>query len=286
MFPGITPTKFGHRPVALTLNPARLHLHQGGPLREVEWEPPIPILDQEDLDTQGIDTSTLIAGAPKVKALGSCSCNAGTAHLAERVAAATGSTAAFSALTLQSASGPVTLSPAGSTTDEEFAILLYHYVNQQPGAPADWPPTDGGSNGVFVCSEFEKRGWAASYKSASGMANVASLIQQGSVMMGGPYLKAWMEPNAAGFVDGDGSVESLMLALTGGVAGGHETLLAALERLVLDAVGNIDLVNSWFRVRNSWSRAFADNGEYRVHLSTLGMLGSHFDFKQAIVKTA
>lgn len=68
---------------------------------------PIPILDQSDLDTQGIDVSQLVPGAKKVTELGSCTGNAGTCSLStspalsERVRA------------------------AGETLDEPFGIRLY-----------------------------------------------------------------------------------------------------------------------------------------------------------------
>src|SRR4051812_23015384 len=41
----------------------------------------IGILDQSNLDTQGIDTSQLVPGAPRATGLGSCTCNAGTYSL-------------------------------------------------------------------------------------------------------------------------------------------------------------------------------------------------------------
>ena len=92
-----------------------------------------------------------------------------------------------------------------------------------------------------------------------------------------------MEPDAQGFVDGDGSYDALMAAINSGVAGGHETCISAVERLTFSAAGNIEPKQSWVRVRNSWSKAFADNGSYRIHLSTYRMLGTYFDFRQFVL---
>lgn len=60
-------------------------------------------------------------------------------------------------VSLPDASGtPVALSGTDSKADEEFAILLYHLVADQTGNPAsEYPPTDCGSSGFYVCTELE-----------------------------------------------------------------------------------------------------------------------------------
>lgn len=282
MYDGVTPTKFGQYAVAEPFRADRLHLHDGSALREVDYASPIPILDQEDLIEQGINTATLVPGARKVDALGSCTCNSGTAHLAERATAGISDSAGKAA-----ALDKIGLSLHDGTQDEEYAIVLYHDVTDQTGQPSqEWPPTDCGSTGLYVMTELQKRGLIAGHKSASGITNVVSLLQGGSVMIGGPFFNAWMETDANGFVDGDGSMSALQDAINSGVAGGHETLLVALERLVLSETDAIEPPESWFRVRNSWSTAYGSDGDYRIHLSTLNWLGSNFDYKQAVVKAA
>lgn len=265
-FPGTTPTKFGRFKVEETTPPERLHTYTAGPLKTSDFEPPCPVLDQEDLFKQGIDTSQLVKGAPKVDALGSCTCNAGTVSLVERRA------------TAKQVGVMMGTYPAGQNAieTEKFAILLYHSVTStfNNDGPSAWPPTDGGSTGLYVCEELEKLQFIKGHQVPANLESLLSLLQKGTVIMGAPWFNAWMEPSPDGFVDGNGTEQDLQDALDSGVAGGHETCITAIERISPNVV---------LRVRNSWSSAWGDAGSYRIHLSTLRMLGSDVDFKQFTV---
>ena len=179
-YAGPTPTKFGRNAIALPFRAEWLHLYDGTTaLKEVDYEPPIPVLDQEDLHKQGIDVADLVPGAANVDALGSCTCNAGTASLSERYAAKNGAAALPS----------IGISTTDPVKDEEYAIVLYHDVTDQTGDPAqEWPPSDVGSNGYYVATEFEKRGVIAGQKHVSGVTNLVSLLQGGTVIVGGPLV--------------------------------------------------------------------------------------------------
>ena len=274
-YAGITPTKFGRYGVVEPFRPETFHLYRGEPLKTVDWEPPVPVLDQEDLLSQGIKCSTFIPGAQNVDALGSCTCNAGTASLAERYGAVRGDAALASVLGL---------STTNAVQNEIFAIKLYNAVTDQTGDPSsEWPPTDCGSTGLYVCQELIAQKLVAGYKSAASMESLISLLQGGSVIIGQPFFNAWMDPDAQGFVDDSGSRADLEHAISSGVAGGHETCISAVETLVLLATGAIDLQKTVVRVRNSWSKTWGDNGSYRFHLSTLGWLGNQCDYKAFVV---
>jgi hypothetical protein len=281
MYEGATRTKFGQISVPEPLRFDLLEFHDGSPLKEVTHAIPIPVLDQEDLHAQSIDVAKLIMGAQDADALGSCTCNTGTAHIAERWTAAGRD---VTGLTLSSGAGDITLSPSDARACEEFAIVLYHLVTDQTGDPAqEWPPTDCGSTGLYVCQQLISRGFAASYRSAASVNGALKLLQAGTVMMGGPWFNSWMNPNSNGFVDGDGSYAAVQAAMQSGVAGGHETLLRGIEHLAQAADGTIDLANTVLRVRNSWSTQFALSGDYLLHASTLGYLARHYDFKAVVL---
>ena len=281
MYAGTTSTKFGQFAVAEPLRFDLLAFHDDTPLKEVEHDIPIPVLDQEDLHQQGIDVTKLVPGAADTDALGSCTCNTGTAHIAERWAAAGKD---LGGLKLTGGTGAITMSAADGTADEEFAILLYHLVTDQTGVPSqEWPPTDCGSNGLYVCQELIAQGFAVSYRSASNVTADITLLQSGSVMQGGPWFNSWMKPDSNGFVDGDGSYEAMRAAVNSGVAGGHETLQHGIPQLALASNGSVDLANTVIKVRNSWSTQFGLNGDYLLHASTLNYLLKYYDFKAVVL---
>jgi hypothetical protein len=281
MYEGPTRTKFGQFSVPEPLRFDLLEVHDGSPLTEVTHPIPIPVLDQEDLHAQGIDVTKLVPGAQDADALGSCTCNTGTAHIAERWAAAGKD---ITGLTLSSGAGQVSLSATDARADEEFAIVLYHLVTDQTGDPAqEWPPTDCGSTGLYVAQELISLGFAASYKSAANVTGALQLLQSGTVMMGGPWFNSWMTPDSNGFVDGDGSYAAVQAAMQSGVAGGHETLLRGIPQLAQGSDGTVDVASTVLRVRNSWSVKFAQSGDYLLHASTLNYLARHYDFKTVIV---
>ena len=278
---GPTATKFGRLQSVAPLQLHRLHVHDGAPLQEVMHDIPLPVLDQEDLLAQGIDTSVLVPGAAKVDALGSCTCNAGTAHLAERMAAAGREVVGLGSMNESGAASVVLdLRQPDAKTAEEFAIVLYHAVTDQTGDPAsEWPPTDCGSSGYYVCTEMEQARFATIWKTASGVLGALSLLQSSTVMQGLPWFKSWFEPDSQGFVDGDGSIDALEAAIASGVAGGHETLQRGIPQLAQTASGHVDLQNTVIQVRNSWSASFGIAGDYLLHASTLDYLSQYADFK-------
>ncbi len=104
-------------------------------------------------------------------------------------------------------------------------------------------------------------------------------MQQGALIVGQPFLNAWMHPGPNGMIDGDGSPQTLQQQIQQGVAGGHETVLSAVEQLATLPSGQVDPANTIIRFRNSWTKSWGDNGSYRAHLSTYVSLGSHCDYR-------
>jgi hypothetical protein len=271
MYAGVTPTKFGRYHVPETPSSlAHLHFHKGAPLKEVDHEPKVGVLDQEDLLKQGIRCSTFIPHATDADALGSCTANATTAALSNVLDEA-------DFLKVTGAESYQDVKGA-----EEFAIRFYHLCTSQTADPAtEWPPTDCGSSGPYIVKELQAQGLAHGDRIAHGGQNLVSLLQTDGVLAGIPFLNAWMQPDSQGFVDGDGTAETLREQIAEGVAGGHEIYLSGIPQLAMVG-GRVDPFNTVIKFRNSWSSAWALGGSALFHLSTLVALGSYADFRQLV----
>lgn len=214
----------------------------------------IGILDQSNLQAQGLHVDQLVPGAGDVDELGSCTGNAGTyslstsPRLTERVKA------------------------TGAVLDERYAIGLYADATRADEYPGEqWPPTDCGSSGLGVCKTLKTRGLIGSYQWATTVAGLAALLQRGSVLMGVPWFNAWFSPDRDGFVDASGPD----VWESSGLAGGHEICVVALE-----SWDERDPGKSVVRFPNSWNQSWGDRGYGRMRLSTYAVLRSQIDVKQ------
>lgn len=271
-----TPTKFGRVHVAEPLSSLFL-VHTRDPAvtpRAVIHKTGTPVLDQEDLQAQGINTAELIKGAARVDALGSCVANATTAALSTLGAA--------TAEQLAAALPGAQLAPGAAVADEETAIRLYHAFTSQTGqAASEWPPADCGSSGLWACRWLEARKIISGHRIATGAASIVSALQDHVLITGQPWLAAWTNPGPDGVIDGDGTPASLSAALdAGGVAGGHETCWLGVESLALDADGEVDPAHTIIRFRNSWGPGWGPlQGDGLAHLSTFIYLSKWCDHR-------
>jgi len=258
----------------------QLHFYRGEPLRTVSHQPPLAVLDQSDLLAQGIYCSRIVPGARDVDQLGSCTANATVAALSVLLPPAR-----FCEL-ITGARQPVADQPRvynDTRAAEEWAIRFYHLCTDQTGDPAtEWPPTDVGSSGPFIVSECERLGLASGQAIAHGANSIISLLQTGPLLIGAPFLNDWETPDSSGFVDGDGSLATLESQIANGVAGGHETLIYAVEALRVTLTGQVIPESTVLRVRNSWGSSWGDSGDYLIHLSTVIALGSAADIRQLL----
>lgn len=280
-YEGATSTKFGQYRIAERLDADRVLFHSAEELKEVNWDIPIPVLDQEDLLAQSIDTSVMIPGAPAVDALGSCTANASTEHIAQMSV-----TAGKDLESLEVGFGGKIwrMSPNSAPANEQWAIVFYHLDTDQTNDPSqEWPPTDCGSTGQYCCEFAVRHGLAKDFVVPHNIQGALLALQKGTVIQGAPWFNAWMSPDSNGFVDGDGSVDALEAAIQSGIAGGHETCQRAIVQLAQLKGGAIDLQNTYIKIRNSWSQNFGLNGDYLIHASTLDLLGGHVDYKQLVV---
>lgn len=272
-------TKFGRYAVAeppSNLLTAHLHDPETTELKPVSHPPRVNVLDQENLLAQGIDCSTFIPGAGNPDALGSCTANATVAKLSSFLRPDQ-----FQRFIQQMCGMTVPLNQLYTDTvnAERAAIGFYFNCTHQTGDPAqEWPPTDCGSTGLYVVDELKRLGFVKGAKIAHGATNVVSLMQRGSLIVGSPFLNAWMRPDSSGVVDGDGSMDNFRAQLAQGIAGGHETEYFEVSELRL-ANGQVDPFNTLLKARNSWAQSWGDAGCYFIHLSTLMMMGSQVDYR-------
>lgn len=229
-------------------------------LRPVDWTPRIPILDQSDLDTQGIDVSTLLPGAPKAKALGSC----------------TGNSSSYALSTLLDADklNRIGLSTTDPVAAEVFAIRWYSAASLLDEWNAEqYPADDCGSSGLGTSKAGISAGWFDSFRTATSALGVVSALQHGAGIFGMPWMKAFFEPGPDGFIDSDPDWAR------SGVAGGHEVCAAKVDRLVVSG-GHLDLDKTVLAFPNSWTRSWGDDGWFRMRLSTYQKLRSKIDVYQ------
>lgn len=223
-------------------------------IRPVDHPISIPILDQSNLDAQGIDVSALIPGATRVRQLGSCTGNGGT----------------YSLSASPTLSGRVR--NAGGVLDEPFAIRLYSDATHLDEDLADeFPPTDCGSSGLGICRVLKRRGIIGSYQWATTVDGLAALLQRGTALVGMPWYNAFFEPDRDGFIDAGGpeTWEASRLA------GGHEICVIALE-----SWDERRPERSVIRFPNSWNEGWGDRGYGRMRLSTYAALRRQVDVKQ------
>ncbi|MER6350685.1 hypothetical protein ABT186_02215 [Streptomyces sp. NPDC001634] len=228
-------------------------------LKPTHWEPAIPVLDQEDLEAQGIHTSSLFPGAPEVDALGSCTGNAATAAVSRILNADEARAAGLNYLDAIAA--------------EEWAIGQYAAATRVDDCAGQWPTDDTGSSGLANAQVLKAGGLIGGYRHALDADGLASLLQTDGVMLGMAWYNAFFEPGGPGaFIDADPDWAR------SGIAGGHEIYATGLEQIVQDHAGRVIPEKTVVTCRNSWSQSWGDAGSFRVHLSTLyGPLRSSLD---------
>lgn len=206
----------------------------GQQLADQEWERVLAILDQGEL--------------------GSCTGNAGSGAL--------GTQPFYDAV-----GKDVLPSPDDAAAGEEFAVQLYSDATKADGYPGVYPPEDTGSSGLAICKVLKARGTIAGYRWARSPYGLLRLLQDGPVLQGMPWYKAFFEPDAEGYIDSNPNWRS------SGVAGGHEVEALGVQ---LDAS---DAFNSTIIYANSWGTGWGQEGRFKMRLRTYEQLDG-MDLKQ------
>lgn len=236
--------------------------YTGEPIKPVEWAPKTPVLNQQDLLAQGIHTSELVEGVEDADALGSCTANAATCLIS----------------ILRT---PEDLTAAGlDVTDpvaaETWAIGLYSdATHRDQWHDQAWPSDDCGSSGLGVAKALRGRGLIDQYGHATTALELCRDLQNGPVLMGTAWYQAWFEPVGASAL-----LDDIPNWHRSPVAGGHEVCIVALEDVQYTATGAVDYAHTILRIRNSWSRSWADQGEFRASLALYQQLRDQIDLTQ------
>jgi hypothetical protein len=242
------PTHLGRHLVRDPRSLAYRRPYDGQTLRATEWEPRIPVLDQQNLIAQGIYTSRDYGLDDDVDALSSCTGNAATALLSIL-------------LTKEQATG-AGLNTSDAAAAEHYAIGLYADATERDQwQDAQWPSQDVGSSGLGVAKVLRDRGLIDQYGHATTAEEFCTLLQSGPVLLGLPWYAQFSTPGIAGFIDADpGWVDSPL-------EGGHEVCVTAIEDVAL-VDGALDPTRTVLRFRQSWGSAWGDHGDGRFYLST------------------
>jgi hypothetical protein len=233
--------------------------YTGEPINPVEWAPKVPVLDQQNLLTQGIHTSQLFPGVDDVDALGSCTANSATAlisvlHDADALAAAG-------------------LDVSDPVAAEAWAIGLYSdATHRDQWHDQAWPADDCGSSGLGVAKALRTRGLIDQYGHATTAEELCRDLQTGPVLMGTVWYDAWFSP-----VGPSALLDDIPNWQDSPVAGGHEVCITALEDVAFDSAGGLDYAHTILRVRNSWSPSWGDAGHFRMSLALYQALRSEVD---------
>ncbi|MFD5899046.1 hypothetical protein [Streptomyces sp. NPDC060366] len=243
-----TPEHLGRH---LVLDPRSLAYrrpYSGEPLRATEWEPRIPVLDQQNLRSQGIYTSQAYGLVDDLDALSSCTGNAGAALL--------------SVLLTKDQATAAGLDTDNAAAAEHFAIGLYADASQRDQWRQEaWPTDDVGSSGLGVAKALHARGLVDQYGHATTALELCALLQSGPVLLGTRWHAAFSEPDRDGFIDTDPEWADSPLE------GGHEVCVTALEAIALND-GVLMPEHTVLRFRQSWGSSWGDHGDGRMRLST------------------
>jgi hypothetical protein len=251
----------------LVLDPRSLayrRRYTGEPIKPVEWAPKVPVLNQQQLNAQGIHTSALYPGVTEdLDALGSCTGNAATAAVS----------VLHDAATLE-ANGLNVTDPAAA---EKWAIGLYaDATHRDQWHDATWPAVDCGSSGLGVAKALRARGLIDQYGHATTAEELCALLQTGPVLAGLPWFNAWFEP-----VSDLALLDEIPNWQESGLAGGHEVCITALEAVAHDeSAGRIFYDHTILRVQNSWSTSWGDAGSFRMSLALYQALRNEIDLVQ------
>lgn len=265
--PNLDITQYEVRPALgrhLVLDPRSLAYrrpYDGQPLHATAWEPRIPVLDQTNLNAQGIHLTQAYGLDDDLDALASCTGNAATA--------------ALSILLDKDRARAAGLDTVDAAAAERFAIELYAQATEcDQWHDLAWPSRDCGSSGLGVAKAMRARGLIDQYGHATTAEELCALLQTGPVLMGLPWYADWTQTT-----DRDGFVDAVPGWMGSPLEGGHEVCVTALEAVAFRD-DQLSPEHTVLRFVNSWSSSWGDHGSGRLRLSTYLALRDQVDLVQ------
>ena len=160
--------------------------------------------------------------------------------------------------------------PNNGRLGERSAIQLYADSTRVDAWPGVFPRQDNGSSGLAICKVLKSRGTIQAYRWARTAFGLLQLLQDGPVLQGMPWHRAFDEP------DNDGFIDSRRIWPASRVDGAHEVVAVGVE------LDRQDPLNSTVVYDNSYGTSWGDEGRFRMRLRTYEQL-EEVDLKQFIV---
>jgi len=139
-----------------------------------------------------------------------------------------------------------------ATLNEALAVKVYSKATALDPYPGQYPPDDTGSDGIDACKAAQGFGLISGYTHSTDLASMQQAVMERPVIIGINWYDSFDSPAS------DGTV-----SITRGaqVRGGHE----------IEVVG-MDPATSMFRMANSWSDGWGDNGYFQFSFATMTRL--------------
>jgi hypothetical protein len=141
--------------------------------------------------------------------------------------------------------------PKTVSLDETLAVKVYSLGTTFDSDPANYPPTDTGSDGLSVGKAAKALGLISGYRWAFGIDAALLALMDGPIGIGIDWYAGFDNPTGP----------NALVAISGAVRGGHEV-----------TVIGYDASSKTLRLVNSWGSGWGDGGFFTMSVDTLTAL--------------
>lgn len=154
----------------------------------------------------------------------------------------------------------------------DWALAFYADCTEADPFAGSWPVDDTGTDGLTACKVAKARGLISSYRHASTLRGLVTMLQDGPVLLGVPWRERFFEPDRHHRIDPVGWADTAE-------AGGHEIEVVGVELWRNDPD---QLDRAVFRFANSWGTSWAEDGYAYFGGRTYELLRSGIDVRQPL----